>query len=161
MAILKKLKGVLDEAKIPYEVYNHPLAYTAQEIAAKQHIPGDRIAKVVMLDVDGELVMAVLRGNDKINLTTTMISLAATHARMATENEFVSRFPDCEIGAEPPFGNLFGVKVVVDAALEQDEYIYFNAGNHVQTVCLKYRDFKRLVNPRVARLVAELRQRAA
>ena len=161
MAILKKLKGVLDEAKIPYEVYNHPLAYTAQEIAAKQHIPGDRMAKVVMLDVDGELVMAVLRGNDKINLTTTMISLAATHVRMATENEFVSRFPDCEIGAEPPFGNLFGVKVVVDVALEQDEYIYFNAGNHVQTVCLKYRDFKKLVNPRVARLVAESRQRAA
>jgi Ala-tRNA(Pro) deacylase len=161
MTILKKLKGVLDEAKIPYEVYNHALAYTAQEIAAKQHISGNQMAKVVMLDVDGELIMAVLRGNDKINLTTVMRSLAATHVRMATENEFVSRFPDCEIGAEPPFGNLFGVKVVMDAALEQDEYIYFNAGNHVQTVCLKYRDFKKLVNPRVAHLAQEPHRRAA
>jgi len=161
MAILKKLKELLDSAKIPYQVYNHALAYTAQEIAAKQHFPGNQMAKVVMLHVDGDLVMGVLRGNDKINLTTAMSSLGTTRVRMASENEFVSCFPDCEIGAEPPFGNLFGVKVVVDATLEKDEYIYFNAGNHVQTVRLKYTDFKRLVKPQVACLVQEPRRRAA
>lgn len=152
MALLKKLKALLDEAKVPYEVYNHALAYTAQEIAAKQHFSGNEMAKVVMLEVDDKLVMGVIRGNDKINLNEVRDSLGARHVRLATEDEFIARFPECEIGAMPPFGNLFGVKVYVDPALTKDESIYFNAGNHVQTVHMKYLDFERLVKPEVARL---------
>lgn len=161
MVILNKLKAMLDDAKVSYEVYNHALAYTAQEIAAKQHFPGDEMAKVVMFEVDERLVMGVLRGNDKMNLNTARQSLGANRIRMATEEEFVSRFPECEIGAMPPFGNLFGLEVFVDPALEADEYIYFNAGNHVQTVRLKYKDFTRLVKPQIARLVEARKKKAA
>lgn len=161
MAILKRLKEILDEAKVPYEVYNHPLAYTAQEIAAKQHVSGNELAKVVMIEADDELVMGVVRGNDKINLHMVEDSLGVRHARLATEDEFVARFPECEIGAMPPFGNLYGLKVYVDPALAKDEYIYFNAGNHVQTVRLKYVDFARLVQPQPARLAGERSKFAA
>jgi Ala-tRNA(Pro) deacylase len=155
MAIMKKLKAILDDAKVPYEVYNHALAYTAQEIAAKQHLSGNELAKVVMIEADEQLVMAVVRGNDKIALHMVEDSLDARHARLATEDEFIARFPECEIGAMPPFGNLFGLKVYVDPALAKDEFIYFNAGNHVQTVRLKYQDFAKIVQPIVACLVGE------
>lgn len=155
MPILKRLKEKLDEAKIPYEVYTHALAYTAQEVAARQHVSGNELAKVVMIEADEQLVMAVVRGNDKVNLHIVEDSLAARNARLATEDEFIARFPECEIGAMPPFGNLFGLKVYVDPALTKDEYIYFNAGNHVQTVRLKYIDFARLVQPQVVRLVGD------
>ena len=161
MAIVKRLKDNLDERKIPYEVYNHAIAYTAQEIAAKQHVSGNELAKVVMLEIDDELVMAVIRGNDKIDLHTVEDSLGVHSARLATEAEFIARFPECEIGAMPPFGNLFGVKVYVDPALGKDEYIFFNAGNHVQTVRLRYKDFMRLAQPAVVRLAGERREFAA
>jgi Ala-tRNA(Pro) deacylase len=161
MPVLKKLKDMLDEAKVSYEVYNHALAYTAQEIAAKQHFSGNEMAKVVMLEVDGALVMAVIPASLKIDLVAAMKSMAAKTARLAMEDEFIAKFPGCEIGAMPPFGNLFGVPVYVDPALEKDEYIYFNAGNHVQTVRLKYEDFARLAKPQVVRLVAEPKKKAA
>ncbi len=155
MAILKKLKAILDEAKVPYEIYNHALAYTAQEIAAKQHVSGNEMAKVVMVEADEQLVMAVVRGNDKVALHVVEDSLDVRHARLATEDEFIARFPECEIGAMPPFGNLFGLKVYVDPALAKDEFIFFNAGNHVQTVRMKYQDFARIVQPTVVHLAGE------
>lgn len=160
MPIMKKLRELFDEEKVSYEVYNHPLAYTAQEIAAKQHFSGDAMAKVVMLKVDGALAMAVLMGSDKVSLATVREGLNAREVQLATEDDFVSRFPDCEIGAMPPFGNLFGIPVYVDPALERDEYIYFNAGNHVQTVRLRYNDYERLVHPRVIRVTAAKRKAA-
>jgi Ala-tRNA(Pro) deacylase len=161
MPLLKKLKDILDEAKVSYEVFNHALAYTAQEIAAKQHFSGNEMAKVVMLEADDGLVMAVIPASRKIDVAVAMRSMGAKTARLAMEDEFIAKFPGCEIGAMPPFGNLFGVPVFVDPALEKDEYIYFNAGNHVQTVRMKYEDFARLVKPQVARLVAERKKKAA
>jgi Ala-tRNA(Pro) deacylase len=155
MPILKKLKAVLDEAKVSYEVYTHPLAYTAQEIAEKQHVSGKELAKVVMLEVDDQLVMGVLPGSLKVHVNTARASLGANDVRLATEDEFTSRFPECEIGAMPPFGNLFGLKVVVDPALKEDEHIYFNAGNHAQTVRMKYKDFAELVKPQILPLSKE------
>ena len=155
MPILKKLKAMLDEAKVSYEVYTHPLAYTAQEIAEKQHVSGKELAKVVMIEVDDNLIMGVLPASLKVHVNTTRASLGASSVRLATEDEFTSRFPECEIGAMPPFGNLFGLKVVVDPALEKDEYIYFNAGNHAQTVRMKYKDFADLVKPQVVSLSKE------
>jgi Ala-tRNA(Pro) deacylase len=155
MPILKKLKEMLDQAKVSYEVYTHPLAYTAQEIAEKQHVSGKEMAKVVMLEVDDALVMGVIAASSKIHLNTTRASLGASAVRLATEDEFTSRFPECEIGAMPPFGNLFDLRVVVDPALEKDEYIYFNAGSHVQTVRMRYKDFAELVKPQVALLTQE------
>jgi Ala-tRNA(Pro) deacylase len=161
MAIIKKLKELFDDAKVSYEVYNHPLAYTAQEIAAGQHFSGDQMAKVVILKVDGKLVMAVVTGSQKVHLPTVCASLAVNEAKLATEDEFISRFPDCEIGAIPPFGNLFGVPVYVDPAIAKDNLIYFNAGNHVQTVRILYKDFEKLANPEVVRLTEEKKKYAA
>lgn len=161
MPIMRKLQEALDEAKVPYEVYNHPLAYTAQEIAARQHFSGKEMAKVVMLKVDGNLVMAVVTGSQKVSLNAVRLSLGASQVRLATEDEFTSRFPGCEIGAMPPFGNLFGLATYVDPALEKDESIYFNAGNHTQTVHLRYKDFARLVKPKVILIAEEKRKKAA
>ena len=161
MPILRRLKELFDEAKVSYEVYNHPLAYTAQEIAARQHFSGKEMAKVVMIEVDDRLIMGVIPGSQKINLNTVKASLGVKQARLATEDEFISRFPECEVGAMPPFGHLFGLPVFVDPALEKDDVIYFNAGNHVQTVRLKYSDFAQLVRPQVARLVEERKRKAA
>ena len=161
MPILKKLKELFDQAKVPYETFTHPLAYTAQEIAARQHISGKEIAKVVMLEVDGALVMAVIAGNHKISLDTARASMGAVHVRLATEDEFISRFPGCEIGAMPPFGALFGLKTALDPALAKDEHIYFNAGNHVQTVRLRYKDFVALAKPQIMPLVAVPKKKAA
>ena len=161
MPVLKKLKEVLDEHKVSYEVFNHALAYTAQEVAAKQHCSGNEMAKVVMLEVDDALVMGVIPASRKANLGVVVKSLGAKTVRLSREDEFIARFPGCEIGAMPPFGNLFGVPVFVDPALEKDEYIYFNAGNHVQTVRMQYKDFARLVKPKIARLIEETGKKAA
>jgi Ala-tRNA(Pro) deacylase len=161
MAIIKKLKGLFDEAKVSYEVYNHPLAYTAQEIAQRQHFSGDEMAKVVILKVDDKLVMAVVPGSQKVHLPTVRASLGVYEVRLATEDEFISKFPDCEIGAMPPFGNLFGLPVYVDPAVAKDESIYFNAGNHVQTVRIRYKDFEKLVNPQVVGLTEKRKKHAA
>jgi Ala-tRNA(Pro) deacylase len=161
MPVLKRLKEILDEHKVSYEVFNHALAYTAQEIAAKQHCSGNEMAKVVMLEIDDALVMGVIPASRKVNLGAVVKSLGAKTARLASEDEFITRFPGCEIGAMPPFGNLFGVPVFVDPALEIDEYIYFNAGNHVQTVRMQYKDFVRLVKPKIAQLVDDTRKKAA
>ncbi len=161
MALLRKLKETLDENKVSYEVFNHALAYTAQEIAAKQHCSGNEMAKVVMLELDGVLTMAVIPASRKISLSTAAKSMGARTARLAAEDEFISRFSDCEIGAMPPFGNLFDVSTLVDPLLEKDKYIFFNAGNHVQTVRMRYKDFARIVRPKVLSLVDSANQKAA
>lgn len=155
MPALRKLKELLDAEKISYEVYNHRLAYTAQEIAAFQHMSGKAMAKVVMLKANGSLVMAVVPASRYVSLAKVQSALGAKEVFLAIEEDFSSLFPGCEIGAMPPFGNLFGLPVYVDPALERREDIFFNAGNHQQTMRMKYLDFKRLVNPRVAPLTEE------
>lgn len=161
MPILKKLKELLDEAKISYEVYNHPQAFTAQEVAAAQHIPGREMAKVVILKVDGSFVMAVVPASRLVGFERVKAILGAKEVSLATEEEFASLFPECEIGAMPPFGSLFGLPVYVDTSLEKDETIFFNAGNHQQTVRLRYRDFTDLVKPQVVPLTDERKKKAA
>lgn len=161
MAILKKLKEVLDQAKISYEVFNHPQAFTAQEIAATQHMSGREMAKVVILKVDGSFVMAVVPASSLISFQRVKSGLGAVQVSLATEEEFARLFPGCEIGGMPPFGNLFGLPVYVDPALEEDESIFFNAGNHQQTVRMKYKDFKEMVKPVVVPLISERRKKAA
>jgi Ala-tRNA(Pro) deacylase len=161
MAILRKLKEVLDQAKIPYEVYNHPQAFTSQEIAATQHMSGKEMAKVVILKVNGSFVIAVVPASSLVSFQKVKTGLGAAQVSLATEEEFASLFPECEIGGMPPFGNLFGLPVYVDPALEEDESIFFNAGNHLQTVRMRYGDFKELVKPVVVPLTSEKRKKAA
>jgi len=161
MPMLRKLKEVLDQAKISYEVYNHPRAFTCQEIAATQHITGRAMAKVVILKVDGSYLMAVVPSNRLVSFENVKISLGAKEVALATEKQFAALFPECEIGAMPPFGNLFGIPVYLDPALEKFESIYFNAGNHLQTVRIRYKDLKSLVKPEIANLTEARRKKAA
>ena len=119
------------------------------------------MAKVVILKVDDQLVMAVVTGNQKVHLPTVRASLSANDVRLATEEEFVGRFPGCDIGAMPPFGNLFGMPTYVDPRVTEDEEIYFNAGNHVQTVRLRYKDYAQLASPRVVSLTEKKHRKAA
>ena len=152
MPILKRLKEVLDDAKIPYEVYNHALAYTAQEIAAKQHVSGNELAKVVMLKAAEKLVMGVVRGNDKISLRAVEDSLDVRNVWLATEDEFIARFPECEIGAMPPFGRVFGLPVYLDRAFAAGDELFFESGTHREEVSMPMAEYIRVERPAIAPL---------
>ncbi len=144
-----KLKEFLDSYGVKYITITHSLAYTAQGIAALAHIPGKELAKTVIVKLDEELAMAVLPASSQVDMAALQKAVGAGSVRLATEREFRDRFPDCETGAMPPFGNLFGMKVFVDEALTKDAEIAFNAGSHRELVRMSYTDFERLVAPRV------------
>lgn len=131
---------------------DHRQAFTAQEVAAAQHVSGKDLAKVVMLRRGDEFIMAVLRAPDRVDLDHVRTLLKGSDLRLATEQEFAGLFPSCEPGAMPPFGNLYGLPVWVDETLAEDAGIVFNAGTHTQTVKMGYADFAHLVKPRVAKL---------
>jgi Ala-tRNA(Pro) deacylase len=156
MPILRKLQEYLDEHKVKYQVLTHSIAYTAQEIAQAQHIPGKAMAKVVMVKKEnGTPVMLVLPASHKVNFAW-LREVLHSHVELEQEREFRDLFPGCETGAEPPFGNLFGLDTLVDAALTENEEIVFNAGSHWQTVRMRYGDYERLVHPRIATFAEHL-----
>jgi len=154
MPILRKLQELLDAHRVEYEVITHPQAFTAQEIAAAQHESGKEMAKVVMVRAGESYLMAVLPAPYRVDLQRLSQATGIAGLRLATETEFADLFPECEPGAMPPFGNLYGIPVWVDESLTRDPRIFFNAGNHRQTVRMKYADFERLVQPRVAPFAA-------
>ena len=144
-----RLRDFLDQEKVPYEREIHRTAYTAQEIAAEEHIPGKMMAKTVVVKADGRFALAVLPASFRLDLGKLKEDLAAKEIRLATELEFGSLFPDCEVGAMPPFGNLYGVPLFCDESLTRDEEIVFNAGTHQETVRMTYANFARLAHPQV------------
>jgi Ala-tRNA(Pro) deacylase len=148
-----RLTAFLKENGVPFQTQHHAQAFTAQEIAASEHVPGKMLAKVVMLTDGDELTMAVLPAPDHVDLKKAQAAVGGKPLRLAQESEFAQRFPDCEIGAMPPFGNLYDVPVYVDDALTEDETIVFTAGSHTDTMSLAYDDFERLAQPNVADLV--------
>ncbi|HHT9127019.1 MAG TPA: aminoacyl-tRNA deacylase [Candidatus Brocadiia bacterium] len=150
MTILRKLREYLDEKKVRYEVSSHREAYTAQEIAAALHVPGQKLAKVVMVKAGERFVMVVLPATWKIDMQKMKKIVGAADTRIATEDEFKDLFPGCDVGAMPPFGNLYNLDVYVDKSLTEDREIVFNAGTHVDTVNMNYQDFAALVKPIVA-----------
>jgi Ala-tRNA(Pro) deacylase len=149
MPILTKLREFLETNKVPYSVHSHPQAYTAQEIAALAHVTGRMLAKVVMVKAGDDLLMLVLPADHRVDLDRVKHT-AGRDVRLATEPEFRDAFPGCEVGAMPPFGNLFGIPIWVDRSLEQDDEIVFNAGTHTLTAKLAFADFVRLTEPRIA-----------
>jgi Ala-tRNA(Pro) deacylase len=146
---VRKLKEFLDKEDVKYLVINHSPAYTAQEIAASAHIPGKELAKTVMVKIDGKMAMAVLPASYRVDLAHLRDVLAAKNVALAGEQEFKDAFPECEVGAMPPFGNLYGMDVFAAASLAEDEFIAFNAGTHKELIRLSYRDFEKLVRPKV------------
>lgn len=149
MSMARKLKEYLDENKVPYNVSVHQEVYTAQEVAAAVHVKGKELVKVVIIKTKDKYVMAVLPADHKVDVERMRTLLSDAEARLATEGEFKNLFQDCDVGAMPPFGNLYNVGVYVDKSLAEDEDIVFQAGSHVETIRMKYADFERLVGPEV------------
>ena len=150
MPILTRLKEFLDRNGVRYEVHAHRPAFTAQQVAAAEHVPGREVAKVVIVRDGDSFLMAVVPATHRVNLHQLAEASRATHPQLATEAEFTRLFPACEAGAMPPFGNLYGLPVWVDETVTRDQTIVFNAGTHEQSVHMEYADFARLVRPRVA-----------
>ncbi len=149
---IRKIRDFLDSHHIRYYVISHSPAYTAQEIAASAHIPGKELAKTVMVVIDGELAMAVLPASRKLDFDKLKDVANTRDIELAAEEDFADMFPGCEVGAMPPFGNLYGMKTYVDEELAEDQEIVFNAGNHKELLRLSYADFERLVMPLVAKI---------
>lgn len=150
MPIPRHICEFLDAHRISYQPCKHALSFTAQGVAHAQHISGKELAKVVMIMADERLVMAVLPGSHRLELDQLEHAVGATAARLASEEEFGHIFPDCEVGAMPPFGNLYHVDVWVDSALRGHPNIVFNAGTHEETIQMSYADYSRLVQPKEA-----------
>jgi Ala-tRNA(Pro) deacylase len=152
---VEKLKTYLDEHDVKYVTIKHSRAYTAQEVAASAHIPGKRMAKSVMVKLDGEMAMAVLPASYQVDLDQLRARTGADVVELAGEDEFEALFPECELGAMPPFGRLYGMKTFMAAALADDEEIAFNAGSHTELIQLSYREYVRLEDPIVLHFALE------
>jgi Ala-tRNA(Pro) deacylase len=143
----EQVRKALEEHGIAYEVHTHDRAVTAQQVAAAEHESGWHVAKPVLVRADGKLVMFVVPAPLLVDLDKAAVALGANDARLAAEEEFTDRFPDCETGAEPPFGNLYGVPVYVDERLRTEQRLVFAAGSHTETMTVSLGDFLRLVEP--------------
>lgn len=150
MAISPRIRNFLEENGVRFECYSHPPAFTAQETAAAQHVPGQLLAKTVIVKLDGRLAMAVLPAPYNVDFQRLGAAAGAERAELASEQEFAHLFPDCDLGAMAPFGNLYGLSVYVDETLTRDKEIYFNAGSHTESIKMSYEDFARLVQPKVS-----------
>jgi len=148
----QKLQDYLDQNEIRYVTISHSPAYTAQRIAELTRIPGKELAKTVIVKIDDKFAMAVLPASRRVNLRHLQESIGADEVTLSSEDEFNELFPDCEVGAMPPFGNLYDMGVYVAEQLTEDDEIAFNAGTHSELVQMSYRDFANLVTPQVVAL---------
>jgi len=144
-----KLREYLESHNARYTIIEHPPEYTAQESAASAHIPGDQLAKTVMIKIDGKMAMAVLPAPNRVNFDRLKEFAGAKQVELASEDEFKDMFPDCDLGAMPPFGNLYGMDVFADESLSEEIEIAFCAGSHTELIRLSFADFARLVKPKV------------
>ena len=156
MPILPKLQEFLDRNGVRYTHTVHPLAYSARAVAQAEHLLPHEVAKVVVVVADGEYRMAVLPASRLIDFPEVRAMLDSPTARLATEEELGRVFPDCELGAMPPFGNLYQMKVLMDATLLADEKIAFNAGTHRDVVHMLVEDFCRMVKPEIVSVGREM-----
>ena len=147
MTMLDTLEGILDQTHTPYTHTKHRAAYTAREVAQADHIPAHRVAKTVVVHDRNGYGLAVVPGNAYVDLSQLRALLGSSQLRLATETEIARLFPDCEVGAMPPFGNLRGLPVYADRSLAAEETIVFSAGTHEDDIQMRFEDFRRLVNP--------------
>jgi Ala-tRNA(Pro) deacylase len=146
---VKKLIEFLDREDVKYVKISHSPAFTAQETAASAHVPGRELAKSVIVKIDGTLAMAVLPASSQVDFALLRAAAGAGEVVLAKEKEFKDTFPDCDVGAMPPFGNLYGLDVYVAEKLTQYEEIAFNACTHTELIRMPYSDYERLVKPRI------------
>ena len=144
-----ELKAFLEENGVKYDSIKHAKAFTAMDVAQTAHVRGKEIAKTVMVKMDGHLAMAVLPATRMLDVDLLRIAAGARSVELAKEPDFQGDFPGCEVGAMPPFGNLYHMDVYVEPHLSADPEIAFNAGSHTELVRMSYKDFARLVHPKV------------
>lgn len=154
---VKRLKEFLDAHTVKYITINHSRAFTAEETAKSAHIPKREFAKTVMIKIDGKISMCVLPASQRVNFDLLKKAAELNKVELADEKEFKDIFPLCEVGAMPPFGNLYGMDVFVDENLSKDEEIAFNAGSHKELIMMAYKDFERLVKPKVIKFSVEMK----
>jgi Ala-tRNA(Pro) deacylase len=147
---IQRLKEFLDSHNVKYVTIMHSRAFTAQEIASLAHVKGEEFAKTVIVRIDGKLVMAVLPASYHVDLSLLKAAAGGKKIVLATETDFRDKFPGCEVGAMPPFGQLYDMPVFVDESLTRNKKIAFNAGTHYELIQLSYEDFETLVQPKVA-----------
>lgn len=145
----KTVKEFLDQNHVKYISIDHSPSFTAQEIAASAHVSGKQLAKTVILKLGGKLAMVVIPATDHINFSELKDFTGKKDVDLAKEAEFKSRFPGCEVGAMPPFGNLYGMPVYVSSHLIDQGEIAFNAGSHSELLKMSWEDFEKLVHPQV------------
>jgi Ala-tRNA(Pro) deacylase len=155
MAFLERLRVFLDEHHAEYTHTEHPQAYTAREVAHAEHLPAREIAKVVVVFGDDGYRMIVVPANRLVDFHEVRLALGLSHARMATEEELARLFPDCELGAMPPFGNLYNMPVYLDNTLAGEDIIAFNAGTHRDVIHMKTSDYRDMALPTVISLARE------
>lgn len=141
------LKAFLDQHQARYISQYHSAAYTAMEVAEAAHIRGQRLAKTVILTIDGEMAMLVIPSNHRVDLDALKESVRAFRIELASEDQFKDRFPGCELGALPPFGNLFGMTVYIAKTLTDTPDITFCSGSHTELIQMDYPDYAGLVEP--------------
>ncbi len=146
---VRKLKEFLDAQRVKYVTISHSRAFTAQEVAASAHVSGKELAKTVIVRLDGKMAMVVVPAATRIDFDRLKRDTKARKAELAGEQEFRDLFPECELGAMPPFGNLYGMEIFVSDELAHEEHIVFAAGSHIELMRLRYEDFERLVKPRI------------
>ena len=148
----RRTREFLDGNGVKYVLIHHSPAYTAQEVAASAHIPGRDLAKSVMVTIDGQLAIAVVPASRLVDIDLLRSAADAQHAALADEADFADRFEGCQLGAMPPFGNLFGMETFVEKDLAREEYVAFNAGSHTDVIAMRFADFRRLVHPKLAHI---------
>ncbi len=146
----EKLEAFLREQQVPFEMQRHRVAYTSQDVARSEHIPPQMMAKVAIAFADAKMIMLVLPASHRIDLSKVSAAIPAQHVHLAGEQDIATAFPDCEVGAMPPFGNLYQLPVYVDRLLAEDHLIVLQAGTHTDTISMNYADFARVVKPIVA-----------
>jgi Ala-tRNA(Pro) deacylase len=146
---VKALKEFLDNHHVKYMCINHSPGFTAQEIAASAHVSGKQLAKTVIVKIGDRLAMVVLPANEHVNFAALKDAAKVGAADLARESDFKGKFPECEVGAMPPFGNLYDMPVYVSNHLGEYEQIIFNAGSHSELMKMAYKDFVHLVHPTV------------
>jgi Ala-tRNA(Pro) deacylase len=149
MPILRKLQEFLEQNQTDYTHTVHPLAYTAREVASAEHVPAREVAKTVVFLSEQGYGIAVLPADSVVDLEQLRLDLGLARLRLATEAELADLFPPCELGAMPPFGNLFGLPVYVDSRMAGEDMIAFNAGTHRDVIHMHFKDFEKLVQPAI------------
>ncbi len=149
MTVCKSIKDFLDEYEVEYVTIVHSKAYTAPRIASSAHISGKELAKTVIVKIDGDFAMAVLPADEKVDFNRFAELVGADKVKLATEKEFKDLFSDCEVGAMPPFGNLYDLSTYISPHFANHRHITFNAGNHRELIRMRYRTYEELVKPKV------------